>query len=282
LVERLRLRDAAARTLTGSAVAEWAQKTRDDERLEQIIEELIQGVIVTDRIAFLADKAGLFKFDLKQLLIDYLDDVQVVTEFEDYRRQLLEIFNDVLEKIHRYLGKSEIYIIAHSEGTVVSFMGLLKGLSERASWAGSVRGYMTIGSPLNKHVFFWPELFEMYESDEASKADPPFLPIPWKNYYDYGDPIAFNLKQTRDWMRDTKWHRFFTFRDERGEDDIGFTRYYFQARHNDYWRDRDVFGHFIQQVVDRTSSVLPPAKRSDTGCPGTKPSRYLTSYPMPT
>ena len=107
-------------------------------------------------------------------------------------------------------------------------MGLLKGLSERASWAKSVRGYMTIGSPLNKHVFFWPELFKMYDSD---KADPAILPIPWKNYYDYGDPIAFNLKQTRDWMRETKWHRFFTFRDEKGEDDIGFTRYYFPARH---------------------------------------------------
>jgi hypothetical protein len=280
LVERLRLRDAEAAARSGGAVAEWAQKSReDDQRLEQIIGELIQGVIVTNRLSFLAEKAGLFKFDLKQLLDDYLNDVQVVTEFEDCRRQVLEIFDDVLEKIHRYLASSDIYIIAHSEGTVVSFMGLLKGLSDRAPWAGSIRGYMTIGSPLNKHVFFWPELFTIYDSE---KADPDYHPIPWKNYYDYGDPIAYNLKQTRDWMRETKWYRFFTFRDDKGEDDIGFTRYYFPgAAHNDYWRDRDVFGHFIQQVVDRTSSVLAPAKQLRYEVPGTKVLACLTSYPMP-
>jgi hypothetical protein len=280
LVERLRLRDAAATSITSGAIAKRTQRNKDDdERLEQLLGELIQGVIVTDRISFLAEKAGLFKFDLKKLLNDYLNDVQVVTEFEDYRRQLLEIFTDVLEKIHRYLEKSEIYVIAHSEGTVVSFMGLLKGLSEKASWAASIRGYMTIGSPLNKHVFFWPELFKLYDSDNV---DPAIQPIPWKNYYDYGDPIAFNLQQTRDWMRKTKWNRFFTFRDEKGEDDIGFTRYYFPgAAHNDYWGDRDVFGHFIQQVVDRTSSVLPPAKNERYGVPGTRPLALLTSYPMP-
>jgi hypothetical protein len=280
LVERLRLRESNRTAPVGETAAERVERTRDDdERVEQLIEELIQAVIVTDRLTFLAEKAGLFKFDLKKLLDDYLNDVQVVTEFEDYRRQLLDIFGDVLEKIHRYLPKSEIYIIAHSEGTVVSFMGLLKGLSERAPWAASVRGYMTIGSPINKHVFFWPELFNHYSSDEA---DPAILPIPWKNYYDFGDPIAFNLKPTREWMRETKWNRFFAFRDEEGEDDIGFTRYYFPgAAHNDYWKDRDVFGHFIEQVVDRTNTVLPRAKETRYGVPGTKALAWLTSYPMP-
>ncbi len=220
LVQRLRLREETEKAGVPTRTQD------DDERLEQVIEELIQGVIVTDRVSFLAEKAGLFKFDLKQLLNDYLNDVQVVTEFEDYRRQLLEIFDDVLEKLHRYLPKSEVYIIAHSEGTVVAFMGLLKGLSERASWAKSIRGFMTIGSPLNKHVCFWPELFDRYKSE---KADPAIPAIPWKNYYDFGDPIGFNLQRTRDWMKQeqTNWSRFFAFRDEDGEDDIGFTRYYF-------------------------------------------------------
>jgi hypothetical protein len=280
LVERLRLRDSATTVAPDVDVTERAEKSRaDDERLEQLIGELIQGVIVTNRLSFLAEKAGLFKFDLKQLLDDYLNDVQVVTEFEDYRRQLLEIFDDVLEKIHRYLPGAEIYIIAHSEGTVVSFMGLLKGFSERASWAGSIRGFMTIGSPLNKHVYFWPELFNAYNSENADRACPP---VPWKNYYDYGDPIGFNLKLTRDWMRQTNWHRFFVFRDEKGQDDIGFTRYYFPgAAHNDYWRDRDVFGHFIQHVVDRTSSLLASSKKTRYDVPGTRFLACLTSYPMP-
>ena len=273
LVQRLRLREAVEK-------AGVPARTRDDdERLEQVIAELIQGVIVTDRVAFLADKAGLFKLDLNQLKNDNLNDVQVVTEFEDYRRQLLEIFADVLEKLHRYLPKSEVYIVAHSEGTVVAFMGLLKGLSGGASWAKSIRGFMTIGSPLNKHVRFWPELFDRYKSKNADQAIPP---IPWKNYYDFGDPIGFNLQQTREWMKQTKWSRFFAFRDEDGEDDIGFTRYYFPGKaHNDYWSDPEVFGHFIAQVVDRTSTVLRSAQAARFDVPGTKVLAWLTSYLLP-
>ena len=72
----------------------------NDERLEQLLEELIQGVIVADRLIFLADKAGLFKFNLKKLLNDYLNDVQVVTEFEDYRQEMLDIFREVFEFFH--------------------------------------------------------------------------------------------------------------------------------------------------------------------------------------
>ncbi len=233
------------------AIVDQTRTRADDERLEQLIEELIQGVNVADRLTFLAEKAGLFQFDLADLLNNYINDVQVVTEFEDYRRQLLDIFGDVLGKIHRYFETSEIYIVAHSEGTVVSFLGLLKGLSERAPWVRSVRGYMTIGSPLNKHVRFWPELFDRYK---AASADPDLPPIPWKNYYDFGDPIGFDLAPTRRWMDHSGWRRFFVFRDQRNQDDIGFTRYYFPAAaHNDYWQDDTVFGHFIEEVVDRTN-----------------------------
>ena len=97
---------------------------------------MIQGVTVADRIAFLAEKAGLFKFNLKKLLNDFLNDVQVVTEFEEYREQLLEIFALVMEKIFIYFPASEVYIVAHSEGTVVSFIGLLLGLCERRAGMG--------------------------------------------------------------------------------------------------------------------------------------------------
>ena len=130
LVERLRLRDAAA---TPPPAAPWRTRRRATGR-RRAARAATRGADPGSHrhrpdLVFLAEKAGLFKFNLKKLLNDYLNDVQVVTEFEDYRRQLLEIFDDVLEKIHRYLEKSEIYIIAHSEGTVVAFMGLLKGLS---------------------------------------------------------------------------------------------------------------------------------------------------------
>ena len=118
---------------------------------------------------------------------------------------------------------------------------------------------------MNKHVRFWPELFNRYP---APPADPTFPPIPWKNYYDFGDPIGYDLLPTRAWMKESGWDRFFAFRDERNQDDIGFTRYYFPgAAHNDYWQDHHVFGHFIEEVVDRTNTVLPAPGRRDTGRP---------------
>ena len=276
LVERLRL----------NSLAEGPVQPRDrisDERVEELLEEMIQGVTVADRIAFLAEKAGLFKFNLKKLLNDFLNDVQVVTEFEDYREQLLQIFAAVMERISIYFYASEVYIVAHSEGTVVSFMGLLLGLYERAGWAKMVRGYMTIGSPLNKHVFFWPELFDQFT---ANKADPDLQrqPIPWKNYYDYGDPIGFDLKPTRKWLADSKWAPYFQFTDN---DDIGFTRYYFPgAAHNEYWHDPGVFGHFIQKVVDPSDQqggqvVLKPSRGARFEKPRGSTLAWLVSYPMP-
>ena len=243
---------------------------------------MIQGVTVADRVARLTAKAGLFRFNLKKILDDFLNDVQVVTEFEDYREQLLDIFADVMDKVSRYFYASEIYIVAHSEGTVISFMGLLMGLYERAEWAEMVRGYMTIGSPLNKHVFLWPELFDQFKADRADPARQE-RPILWRNYYDYGDPIAFNLAPTRQWMSDHDWAPYFAFRDE---DDIGFARYLFPGEaHNEYWRDPGVFGHFIQQVVDPPDRpggpLLPPAEGARFEAPRGRLLSKVVSYPMP-
>ena len=288
LVERLRLQ-----TLRGVqlSTAEVEKLKQDDERLMQLLEELIKGIDIADRLVFLAEKAGLFQFNLKKLLNDYLNDVQVVTEFEDYRQQLLGVFDDVLEKIHRYFDQSEIYIIAHSEGTVVSFMGLLKGLHEEREWAGMIKGLMTIGSPLNKHIRFWPELFDQFNPPPANSLP---QPIAWKNYYDYGDPIGFDLKPIRDWMAKNDWSRFFKFQNPRDEnptakesgDDIGFTRYPFPGEaHNEYWNDPGVFGHFIEEVVDPPQvgkeRLLKPAREEPYGVPTTNGLARITSYIFP-
>ncbi len=273
MVERLELR--VRRLNPGISQAEKEKAHRENDLIEQVLVEMIQGVVAADRLAFLAEKAGLFHFELKKLLNDYLNDVQVVTEFENDRKKLLEIFRSVMETTHNFFPKSELYIVAHSEGTVVTFMGLLKGLSVEAAWAKQVKGLMTIGSPINKHIRLWPELFSVFEVPKSPRA--PQDRIKWKNYYDYGDPIAFNLKSTREWMKmpNHDWRGFFDFEDPADEptsaqaintgDDIGFTRYFFPgAAHNDYWQDPDVFGHFFQNVVDPTGQYLtpdPPTKK---------------------
>ena len=64
--------------------------------------------------------------------------------------------------------------------------------------------------------------------------------------------------------------------------DIGFSRYWLPGKaHIDYWNDRDVFGHFIDDVVS------PPVNRHPAPRPGDRPLRsvstllpYLLSFVM--
>jgi hypothetical protein len=147
-----------------------------------------------------------------------------------------------------------------------------------------VRGYMTIGSPIDKHIVMWQDLWKDFH--ERREAVPPEhlkvpdteglrvveerrkpwkevgvimpQPIVWWNYYDYGDPVGFMLDSTRLWLQDHLW---VTVEDDQGkrvlaknqpffdfppEQDQGFARYYLPGKaHNDYWDDPGVFGHFI-------------------------------------
>jgi hypothetical protein len=57
---------------------------------------------------------------------------------------------------------------------------------------------MTIGSPIEVHHLLWPELWQDLRPHESLKRTP--LGIPWHNYYDYGDPIAYALDSTKAWM----------------------------------------------------------------------------------
>ncbi|MBT2322278.1 hypothetical protein J7E62_07965 [Variovorax paradoxus] len=245
IVERLRLR--------------WKQgpdhlqptECRDEDfrRLKQVLAEMIQSVAVLERLCYLGDRAGLFTFDLRKLLDDYLGDVQVVAEFEQSRVQILKAFSEALDLAHRQYPKAELYIVAHSEGTVVSFLGLLEAFRSAATpeWAQMVRGLMTFGSPIDKHLMLWPELFD--------GPEPAWVPpnatekIEWRNYYDRGDPIGFELDDVRAWIArgEANWGKVFNFEQEH---DMGFIRYPFPGKaHVDYWDDDAVFGHFISTVV---------------------------------
>jgi hypothetical protein len=121
---------------------------------------------------------------------------------------------------------------------------------------------MTIGSPLNKHIVMWPKLWKDLNPAPGRNSQDP---IEWRNYYDYGDPVGFDLEITREWMKENGWlakgeikegARFFQFG---SDDDCGFTRYAFPGKaHNDYWNDADVFGHFINEVVLKKGKAVKP------------------------
>ncbi|MCI0333105.1 MAG: MFS transporter, partial [Planctomycetes bacterium] len=216
-----------------------------------VIGEMIEGLNLFEKLLFLASKANIFQFDLKKLLVDYLGDVQIVTEFSNFRAKILRHFHEVLSRIasHPDNREAELYLVAHSEGTVLSFLGILEALNDGGkgnyAWVRRLRGFMTIGSPINKHVLLWPELWRHMP---PPPEDTPIPPIAWRNYYDHGDPIGFQLDRTRQWLEENGWSPFFEFK--KGEHDYGFTRYWFPGKaHDEYWTDPEVFGHFLENVV---------------------------------
>jgi|GEM_PF-715305 len=250
--------------------------------IAEVLDEIIDVIGVLENLTFLAKKAGLFDFKLRVLLERYVGDVQIVTEFEAYRRIVLARFHDALESIHCRHPTALTHIVAHSEGTVVALLGLLlamagecwtlKGSGDkpvarrvpgRPAWLTNVRGIMTLGSPIDKHLCLWPELFEGF--GVASSTPGPASTwdlteaqrqlgshsIKWRNYYDYGDPVGFKLDAVRKWF-DEIGLSVFEF-DERH--DIGYARYILPYKaHNDYWVDARVFEHFLLDVIEPCTS----------------------------
>ncbi|HEX2545023.1 MAG TPA: MFS transporter [Ramlibacter sp.] len=275
---------AWAKTIVSRSEAVYRPRHKDEkllphdfDRAAGVIEEMVESVEVLENLCTVADKMGLFKFDLAPLLRDYVNDVQVVTEFPGQREKILGRFHQAMAGIVQQFGDAqgmpEIYIVAHSEGTVVSFLALLQALTgTRVSdpqphpvdgeagfvpmdWIRHVRGYMTFGSPIDKHLLLWDRLwdpFRVADGEPSKFTNQPKQPIDWRNYYDFGDPVGFQLDTARAFLRECKCTAF----EFPASHDIGFTRYPLPGKaHVDYWKDADVFGHFIDNVVLRPATV---------------------------
>lgn len=292
---------AWARTVVARAQAIWARRrdaqtiTPDFGLAAEVLDEIIETVYVLENLLFLAEKAGLFKFDLREMLEAYLGDVQIVAEFANYRRDIVLRFHQAMQNIYKeqHLAGNKnvrLHIVAHSEGTVVSFLGLLQAMSGMClkeagadatelqttgsvpAWLEHVRGYMTIGSPIDKHLLLWPR---MWSGLNPSLADKKLAPgaIKWRNYYDYGDPVGFKLDTVRERLK-TWRSKAFEF-DEKH--DYGFARYVLPGKaHNDYWNDPDVFEHFVRDAV-----IAQPAGAKPPKPPKTKPFIYVLSPALP-
>ena len=279
---------AWAKTVVERVRALDCQKHKDAtinyEKTSAVVDEMIETIDVIESLLFLGKKAGIVEFDLKELLTDYIGDIQIVTEFADYRARILGQFHNVLRELDRRHQPDEIHIIAHSEGTVVAFLGLLQAMSDTAPpdsrWVDKVAGFMTIGSPIDKHLIMWPRLWGNLNPAKVTKRKGP---IQWRNYFDYGDPVGFELDTARKWLIEGKWmneppapHDLFNFTDKH---EFGFTRYPFPGKaHNDYWKDNAVFDHFIAEVIDPPEqNKSRPAKPP----PPTRPVSWVVSWILP-
>ena len=272
LVERMRLESRLA-----GGDEEYSDA--DYDRIRLVVEEMIQTLAVLERLSFLAAQAGLFTFDLKKLLENYLGDVQIVAEFDTSRGTILEAFRKTMEEVSTKFKTADIYIIAHSEGTVVSLLGLLEAgrRPDPPAWLGQVRGFMTLGSPIDKHLILWPDLFG--RARPTVRFDPGAR-IKWHNYYDRGDPIGFDLDRIRKWLALHGWDGVFDFS---ADNDFGFVRYPFPGKaHVDYWDDPDVFGHFIEHVVKESPVPPRPPRQPPASLRLKKVLSYVVPYLMVT
>ena len=268
-----RAHDAYRRKVTSNRQLD----TADFELCADVIDEVVETVAVMEKLLAVTEKMGIFKFDLAPILRDHIGDVQIVAEFAYYRQLIVARFHNTIAQIVAECGSEspEIYLIAHSEGSVVSFLGLLEALSgkpirnpEKAGanistdWITQVRGFMTIGSPIDKHLVLWEKMWDGLDLQSTRTDDGAVVfevggherlrlarPIQWRNYYDYGDPIGFRLETAIEWLG-KRGCAAFEFDEQKHN--IGFSRYWFPGKaHTGYWGDADVFRHFIGDVIDR-------------------------------
>lgn len=246
---------------------------RERVRFTTVHDEMIETVAVVERLNFVLAKAGVLQFNLNKLLTDFLGDVQIVVDFQGYRERILgsssNVMNDALELARG--DRPELHLIGHSEGSVITFLAVLKALADpdRHPWIRSVRGVMTIGSPIEVHHLLWPELWRDLTPSAAMKAE---HRIPWRNYYDFGDPIAYQLTSTQDWLKTSTFDQCLDLQE------IDYARSYLPGKaHVDYWTDNDVFAHFIDQVV----CAPKPAGAAEKPKPASKLPAIIVSYIVP-
>lgn len=254
----------------GDGVSAHPMSKRQYLMLRMVLDEMVDAVFILENLTVLAARAGLFEFKLKKLLDDFLNDVQVVTEFQGKRGAILNRFHSLMGSIVTQHPGAEIYVIGHSEGSVVAFLSLLDGLSKSQPWACQVRGLMTIGSPIEIHRLLWADETDMWPPSPGGSRE---APIQWWNYYDTGDPIAYRLTCTRGWLESSGWKTHLQLTDEQ---DVEFGRYPLAGKaHVDYWKDDEVFSHFIDTVVS------PDAGREERRKPGNKSWAQLVSVALP-
>lgn len=210
-----------------------------------VVEEIAESLRILNNLLLLADKAGIFRFDLGKITEQYLGDVQQVADFRYIRDQCLDRFFARMQRIHSRLPKARIHFIAHSEGSVLCFYALLHALKDHQRgkhpqpWIENVISLTTFGSPIDKHLILWPEmwgwlsygeeritqtLLEELRLDEAVKSSPncPECPSLQKEKLEAAEMRQLLLEKQRSrWFQPTtpiRWRNYYDLADPVGYD----------------------------------------------------------------
>ena len=167
VVDRLRQRNDLKPDLNGSDLTLGAT----------LLEELAELLNILKNLFFLTDKAGIFTFDLGTILAQYLGDVQQVADFRYIRERLVGRFMARIAFLAARCPNARLHFVAHSEGTVIIFLTLLQAMYKKIAgsapppWLDRVVSMTTFGSPIDKHLILWPELWGyLSDSEEEVRA----------------------------------------------------------------------------------------------------------------
>ncbi|MBK8038155.1 MAG: hypothetical protein IPK22_13645 [Verrucomicrobiaceae bacterium] len=130
-----------------------------------VVEEVAETVKLLGNLLYLTDKAGIFTFDLGKITEQYLGDVQQVADFMYVRRRCLVRFKQRMRHLAKLFPAAKLHFVAHSEGSVMTLFTLLDALrlsptgKPRQGWVERVESLTTFGSPIDKHLILWPEMW---------------------------------------------------------------------------------------------------------------------------
>jgi hypothetical protein len=215
------------------------------------------------RLATIYKKSG----QLADILEKFLGDVEMYVESRELRDDINQRFFDILERddaiaeeVAWLVAKPQqtiefesrkIYVVAHSEGTVVAYFSLVQAAGEREAnesrrtWLPRVSGLVTMGSPLDKHYSIWQNRFVKFTLDNALAKK-----IDWYNYADRSDPVGMDLDVLRKDAAgnidpETDANKMFVL-----QFDKGFARYPIPGKaHTDYWTDREIHLDILHKVL---------------------------------
>ena len=224
----------------------------------EAIDNLETMLDLIKRLAVIYKKSG----QLAYILERFLGDVEMYVESRDLRDDINQRVMDILERdeaiseevawlLTRHnqencFDRRDIYVVAHSEGTVVAYYSLVQAAAEREqnaarrTWLPRVSGLVTMGSPLDKHYSIWENRFL-----KSTLKETPEKKIDWYNYWDRSDPVGMTLTVLKTHDTGTDAGKLFNVKF-----DEGFARYPIPGKaHTDYWTDREIHTDILHKVL---------------------------------
>jgi hypothetical protein len=234
---------------------------QDFRTAREAIDNLETMLNLFKRLATIYKKSGV----LATILEKFLGDVEMYVESDSLRGKINDRFFQILEsdqavadEVLRQLTQMgqldqtkwdshEVYVVAHSEGTVVSYNCLVQAASDREGnpsvreWLLRVRGLVTLGSPLDKHYGIWNNRF-VTDQLKTTSLNPR---IRWFNYWDRSDPVGYGLAKLRPKDPSSDAFKMFDVQFDRT-----FARYPIPGMaHVEYWTDQDIHLDILQKAM---------------------------------